>query len=312
MTTLVKESIEISFHFFELVLTPYNERGETSSNALIKEVFEYLLEERKQNRVHVIDRKEGEANDDKRNLLLLSTQYTEQGKRLKGKIALLRDKLPVFLNNRSDIDEIENFNDKRLAELTHFCIDFQGPKPLVMYEFNSNGPRISDLEYYIRQIAKKANIAKFCTVELRVIGEVESILQNLVNVAEIDLKVKPHNASFLKDVDNNYYTAVTALNNSYPYEAIRVSTSFSRKKINVGALSLARNLLTFVKKDVLKDKRIDGLKMNVDKGNGFEVIDLIRQKECRVLEIILASPGRPDSKDMYYKALLEMNNYLKE
>ncbi len=175
----VKNSMEISFHFFDLILTPYKSVGSANSSNLLKNLFNLFIEDRKNDIVHVIDRKEGESNDDKRNLLIFSLSYTEKGQRIKGKIALLRDKLPVFLNKRSDIDEIENLNDRKLAEITHFCIDFSTKEPIVMYEFNSNGPRISDFEYYIRQLGKKKGIIKYSKADLRVKGEIEKILEDI-------------------------------------------------------------------------------------------------------------------------------------
>jgi hypothetical protein len=306
-----KKSIEISFHFFDLILTAYKSMGSVNSSNLLKNLFNLLIDDRKNDTVHVIDRKEGESNDDKRNLLIFSLAYTEKGQRIKGKIALLRDKLPVFLNNRSDIDEIENLRDRKLAEITHFCVDFSKKEPLIMYEFNSNGPRISDFEYYIRQLGKKKGIIKYSKASLRVKGEIEKLIKDIKNVSEIELKVKITNTQFLKDVDNKFYSCVTALNDSHPFETIRFSTGFSRKKINYGGLDLTRKLLTFFKKNKNELDHVEDLKVTVDCGTGFEVFDLISQKETRILPITLISPGRYDSKDLFFKALQELNSFMK-
>jgi hypothetical protein len=264
-----------------------------------------------ENKVYVIDRKEGESNDDKRNLLIFTLTFIK-GIRVKGKMALLRDKLPVFLNDRSDIDEIENIKDKKLAEITHFCVDFTNNVPLVMFEFNSSGPRISDFEYYIRHVGKLTGLVKFCCASLRVKGEIEKILSSIKNVGEIEIKVKSENTRFLKDIDNSFYSSITALNDSHPYETIRLSTGFSRKKINVGGLDLARKILGFFKKNSNQLDNVEDLKVIVDCGNGFELFDLINQKESRVLPIELSSPGRPDSKDLYFKAFQEMSLFMKQ
>jgi len=305
-----KPTVEINFHFFDLNLTSYKSVGIDNSSKLLKELLDILYNDRLENKVYVIDRKEGESNDDKRNLLIITLTYLGKGQRVKGKMALLRDKLPVFLNNSSDIDEIENIKDRKLAEITHFCIDFTHQVPLVMFEFNSSGPRISDFEYYIRQVGKKSGIVKYCNATLRVKGEIEKILEDIKNVGEIEIKVKLENTRFLKDIDNSFYSSITALNESHPYETIRISTGFSRKKINVGGLDLARKILGYFKKNSNKLEYVDDLKVTVDCGNGFELFDLINQKETRILPIELSSPGRPDSKDLFFKAFQEMDLFL--
>jgi hypothetical protein len=306
-----KTTVDINFHFFDLNLTSYKRVDIGNSSKLLKELFDIIYRDRLENKVYVIDRKEGESNDDKRNLLIFTLTFIK-GIRVKGKMALLRDKLPVFLNDRSDIDEIENIKDKKLAEITHFCVDFTNNVPLVMFEFNSSGPRISDFEYYIRHVGKQTGLVKYCSTSLRVKGEIEKILSSIKNVGEIEIKVKSENTRFLKDIDNSFYSSITALNDSHPYETIRLSTGFSRKKINVGGLDLARKILGFFKKNSNQLDNVEDLKVIVDCGNGFELFDLINQKESRVLPIELSSPGRPDSKDLYFKAFQEMSLFLKQ
>jgi hypothetical protein len=306
-----KTTVDINFHFFDLNLTSYKRVDIGNSSKLLKELFDIIYRDRLENKVYVIDRKEGESNDDKRNLLIFTLTFIK-GIRVKGKMALLRDKLPVFLNDRSDIDEIENIKDKKLAEITHFCVDFTNNVPLVMFEFNSSGPRISDFEYYIRHVGKLTGLVKFCCASLRVKGEIEKILSSIKNVGEIEIKVKSENTRFLKDIDNSFYSSITALNDSHPYETIRLSTGFSRKKINVGGLDLARKILGFFKKNSNQLDNVEDLKVIVDCGNGFELFDLINQKESRVLPIELSSPGRPDSKDLYFKAFQEMSLFMKQ
>lgn len=306
----VLEKIPVNFNFFDLELTSYNDRVESSSKNMLKEIFDRINEDRIKNIFYVFDRKENENNTEKRDLLIFSLAYTKEGKRIKGRMALLRNKLPVFLNNESDIDEIENLQNKKLAEITHFCVDFNKSTPFVMIEFNSNGPRISDFEYYIRRFAKKFHIAKYVTASLRVKGEVDEILKNLKNIGEIDLKVKPENAQFLKNIDHSYYSSITALNSSHPYQSIRVTTSFSRKKINYGGLDLARKLLNLFTQNIDKVAQIDGLKMVVDRGSGFEPYDLIREKENVCIDVEISSPGRPDSKVLFEMALIAMNKYI--
>lgn len=305
-----KTTVDINFHFFDLNLTSYKRVGLENSSKLLKELFDIIYRDRLENKVYVIDRKEGESNDDKRNLLIFTLTFIK-GIRVKGKMALLRDKLPVFLNDRSDIDEIENIKDKKLAEITHFCVDFTNNVPLVMFEFNSSGPRISDFEYYIRHVGKQTGLVKYCCASLRVKGEIEKILSSIKNVGEIEIKVKSENTRFLKDIDSSFYSSITALNDSHPYETIRLSTGFSRKKINVGGLDLARKILGFFKKNSNQLDNVEDLKVIVDCGSGFELFDLINQKESRVLPIELSSPGRPDSKDLYFKAFQEMSLFLK-
>lgn len=225
-------------------------------------------------------------------------------------MALLRNKLPVFLNNRSDIDEIENIKDKRLAEITHFIIDFSGNVPLIMFEFNNSGPRISDFEYYIRQVSKDSHIAKYCNASLRVKGEIGEILKKLKNVFEIDMKVRQENFHFLKDIDHKFYSSVVALNESYPYESFRISTSYSKKKTNIGGLSLGRRILDYFGKNGLRLEQVEDLKMTVDRGNGAEPLDLITQKENVLLILPLSSPGRPDSRILFENAIEEMNTFM--
>ncbi len=74
---------------------------------------------------------------------------------------------------------------------------------------------------------------------------------------------------------------------------------------------MARKILGFFRKNQNELDSIDDFKVTVDCGNGFELFDLINQKETRILSLVLSSPGRPDSKDLFFKALQELNSFLK-
>ena len=310
---MIQNPIAIDFHLFDFIMTSYAHRGNLPSNVLLRDVFDNLIEDKNLGKYHIIDKKEGESTSEKRDILIFSLVYTKGGSRIKGKMAVLRDKLPVFLSQQVDIDEIFfDPQNRKLAEITHFCVDLRRIKPFVMFEFNSNGPRINDFEYYIRQIAKKKNIAKFCNASLRVKGDIDVILKDIVNVGEIEVKVKQENTAIFKSVDDNFYSSIKALNHSYPFQTIRLSAGYSRKSINYGGLDLARKLLSFFSANVKKIDQVEDLKMTVDRGSGFELYDLIKEKETISLSVNTSSPGRPDSKHLFDGALHQMNIYLNQ
>ena len=314
------KTIPIVFNFCDLKLTPYKAKEGISPSKLLKEIFNGLIEDMINNKAHFIERNRGESLDDKRSLLMYGATYTRRGERVRGKIALLRNKAPILMSKKSFTEtEIDNDSDKNVAELTHFLIDFSSDIPLVMIEFNDNGPRISDFEYYVRHLGKEFNIAKFCQPTVRIKGDLDDILKNLQNVFSVDLKVRLYKGKFLAKFSDKLYSGIEALNSSYPYQDIRIVANFGhqnttegQKKKNTGGLDWARNLLGFLKENPNNAELMEDLKMDIDRGKGLEVIDILSEKESITINVDLLKPGRPLASDLFGKAHVELTNFLKE
>jgi len=313
---MAETTMDIEFHYCDIKLDPYKGYENSTSLDLIKAIFNNLQADARTSKHHVIDRRAGQEGADKRRLVVIGV--VNKPYRRYGKLALIKNKAPYFMSEEFDLDAIENETNKDYVEVTNFYVDTSGKKPIMMVEFNSDGPRISDVEYYLRHIGKTYNLSKYCTISLHVKGEIEEIARNLKNVFRIDLKVRAEKSIYYKDIDDAYYSSIESLKKSYPYQDIRLDVGFGyNKKIasdnyepNISGLRLGRKLMDFLKKDTENIEHIEGLKMKVDMGDGPELIDFIKNKENSLLTIDLVSKDRPNQKDLRQKASAAFDEYI--
>ena len=311
------KTMNVSFHYSDLELTPYAHNSNVTSNQIIKNIIQKLQEEAQAGRHFIEDRNKGRTASEKRLLVVLGVTFEARGERVYAKIALIKNKAPYLLSKKFDIDEVENISNKDFVEITNFIIDLRSTKPVMMVEFNSDGPRISDIEFYFRHIGKNFKIAKFCQTKIHVKGEIEEIISRLQNVFHIDLKVRVDKAIYYKDIDSTYFSAITDLKNSYPYKDIKIEMGFGfqknssgQYKINMGGISFARKVFDFLSKKTENIDYVEDLKMQIDKGSGVELFDFIKNKEVSELEIEEVSKDRPNNRDLKYKAGIELNAYI--
>ncbi|MBK7854566.1 MAG: hypothetical protein IPJ79_06320 [Bacteroidetes bacterium] len=213
------------------------------------------------------------------------------------------------------IKEIEKPGNKEFVEITNYSISFE-PKPIIMVEFNSSGPRLSDIEYYFRQIAKNEHIAKSVGTSLHLSVDIKKLNTDIANVFGIVVKVKANEIS--KSGDVNWHEGLKKLKDDVGYRDVRLEFSYPRvKEVSVGTLrknvfglKFARNILDWLNGNPNNIESIDDLKMTYQVNGSEEIVDLdfIKNKTTSIISI--PADNAIQRREFNFEVGTEFNKYL--
>jgi hypothetical protein len=129
-----------------------------------------------------------------------STGTNHIDKLYKGRIALLRNNRTPLVYNKDNysISPLSELGDASIAETTHFLIDTSGNYPIFFFEYNYHGPRISDIEYYIRQITNKVlRSSTACKASIHMSITIKDVLDNISDVLNFRIKANHKKLAYL-------------------------------------------------------------------------------------------------------------------
>lgn len=229
----MKKSIHIKFHIFDLIFQPYKEQNSSlGSFKILKSCIKKINDERTENqRFIIIDRHETRDKAESRRLFISSASYSHRDRMFKCKINLFRDKVPSFLDKEKlTISSNIDLKDKELVETTNFYIDMDKiNNPTIVCEYNSLGPKISDIEYYFRTISSRKflYISKACTARIHMEKSVEQVIESLADVFKFKFKAKPENLpSLYRNINDAFISNMQSLVNTVDPKSIKVDLSF--------------------------------------------------------------------------------------
>lgn len=225
--------LDIKFHIFELIFQPYKEQeGMMGSFSILKSCLKKINDDRlEKHRFIIIDRHETRDKAESRKLFISSAAYTHKDRMYKCKIGLLRDKVPAFLDREkmtisSDID----LGNKELFETTNFYIDIEKTtNPTIICEYNSLGPKISDIEYYFRTLSSRKflHISKACTARIHMEKSVEQVIESMQNVFRFRFKARSENLpSLFNNTQDSFISNMQILANAVDPKSVKVDLSF--------------------------------------------------------------------------------------
>lgn len=251
-------TVPVKFNFFSLKFEPYSHlKSEYSTKKILLAVFEYLRELRKERKGHLIDRNENRDNTPSRELFMVGTKIYPTQRKILCTMALLRKGKEPKLKptDKFKLLPISSIGGD-IAEETHFFIDFSGASTVVCAEYNYHGPRISDLEYYLRNISHNTlSLSKKTEVSIHFESTIEKTIHNLQNVLHMDIKLNPRNISQMdNEVKGQYFMGMNNIGNLLKPKFIRVESYFQTpgkndpKVVNKEANKVALDLLNIFKK----------------------------------------------------------------
>lgn len=313
---LMKSTIDIKFNIFDLIFQPYKEQsGTLGSFNILKSCIRKVNDERTKNqRFLIIDRHETRDKAESRRLFISSAAFLPREKMFKCKINLFRDKAPSFLDKeKMTISSTIDLKNKELVETTNFYIDMDKKiHPTVICEYNSLGPKISDIEYYFRTISSRKHliISKACTARIHMEKSVENVIESLQNVFRFKFKAKPENLpSLYRSIDDAFISNMTSLVNTVDPKSIRVDLSFrdqGGKKLvsekNYKMISTSKKILNAVIQDVGVIENIEDFYLEYEDENGSDAdFSLIRGKVMLETECPFKNgkKGQIDTKLLY-------------
>lgn len=269
-------TINFEFNYASIRLKPYN-GDESSSSQLLKKIIATLNSDEFPNSKKIIDRHENRKNAVNRKLVIISNRLEDKGQRCYGKIALIKNKAPMLWGGKDIIEEIKKVTNQQFIEVTNYVIDFNTTgDPVIMFEFNNEGPRLSDIEYYLRQIAKEYSIAKSTETCIHLKVSYEQLDKELNNVFSVVVKVNAVNNN-----KANWLKTLKTLNDDAGYKDVRLEMFFKRQKDdngkylrNIRGTDYARSIIEWLRKDKKNIEYLDDLKMSYQTNNEDEIIDL--------------------------------------
>lgn len=224
-----KNLIPIKFHFYKLKFTPYSHSKNETSHTILHQVVTFLSQEQQAGRGILIDKHEDRGKESARPLFVTNSVFMFKEKRIRFSIALLRTgRIPMLKPADKFLLVPLDTSKGEIAEQTHFFIDYNTDSIVLCVEFNSNGPRLSDIEYYFRVVARdKLNLARATEIDLYMDTSIDKTLADLKNVLNIDVKVQPQKLSQLDPVIvGQYFTGISNLGQNVKPKFVKIEVMF--------------------------------------------------------------------------------------
>jgi len=309
MSTHSKQ-IEFEFNYADLRLTPYTGSVENSTQ-LLKRIISHLNSSEFPKDKKILDRNKNQAGTISRELVMISNRFSERGVRCFGKIALIKNKAPMLWREGEDVVvSINRPENQKFIEVTHYLIHFDpNGTPIIAVEFNNEGPRLSDIQYYLRQIGKESGIAKFIQSSLHLKIEYDQLDKQMRNIFSVVVKVKSVFSNRLQ-----WLKMLKDINDETGYKDIRIELGFKRKRgvngnyeHNTLGTDFARSLIHWLKNKDTNIDYIDDLKMTYQNDDDEVLsLDFLKNKEVSIIKL----QSGYDPKDLREAVEEEFSHYL--
>lgn len=221
----------ITFNLYSINFSPKKEHETKTSKDILKNVLEYVTPVNLGNKVHIIDRHKNRKGSNPRELFIDYVTYNYVEKRYKCRIVLIRSGRPPMLKPYDtfeliSLDEVDKLGS--LAEVTHFYIDLSKTKPYIFVEFNSNGPRALDIEFYLRNVAHEVlSIAKVTALETYLDVSLDKVLDNIKEVLNFEIKIEPQNLDSIESrLKNHYFSGLRSFGTLLKTRFLNIKASF--------------------------------------------------------------------------------------
>jgi hypothetical protein len=315
-----KQKREVNLYLSSLKFEPYAEfKGKSNTRSILKDVFEYLRDKRNKGQGHLIDKHEKRNKTESRELFMVTHRKVPHEDRICCSMALLRKgKQPKLKpTDKFKILPLSDL-DGDIVEETHFFIDFSTAKCVICAEFNDRGPRISDLEFYLRNVAGPSTlkIAKATERTAFFNNTLEETLANMRNVLHMDVKFKPSNlAQMDADVKKQYYSSMENIGKMFKPKFFRVETYFQTPgssapvDINNEANNWFRDMLNVFKKRKRNNKLFENFEVKYEDNDGVEqTFNLSKNRVSITIEV--ESNKDIKNKEMYKLIAPELGQFV--
>lgn len=322
----MSKTLNVKFHIFDLEFQPYKEQsGKIGSFSILKSCIKYINDKRKDERSFVIiDRHEKRDKAESRKLFVSSMAFSFPDKMYKCKIHLIRDKSPSFMDRETlSFESVDILKNKEIVETTHFYIDTDKiAHPTIICEYNSVGPKISDIEYYFRYISSKnvIHVSKACKANIHMDKSAEQVMDSLQNIFRFRFRARPEKLpSMYRNTEDSFFSEMQALGNLVDPKTIKVDLSFrdhGGKKVigetNYKMLTTTKRLLNAVSKDITILEDMEDFYLEYEDNDGEDRnYNFIRGKKSLSINCPLkeGKKGQADSKQMFDLANQEYRTY---
>ncbi len=317
---MAKGNIDVRFHFFDFLFTPYKKEGDSlNSEKILKSCIQKINDEKiKEGKAILINRFEGKSDSESRNMFVSSSSIVLKDCKYKCQIALLRDNRMPQLVDKSNYSLRPLSELGSIAETTHFYIDFSGSVPVVCCEYNYHGPRISDIEFYFRQISNDIlKISKKCEASVHMKSPVNETLDSIADVLKFDIKARPQRLNYLtQGISDAFVGNMNSLANSVKPRFLRVEAFFRERgqrqePSSSNGVRLIKRILNAIKKDNSIIDDFEDFNVTYENSDGNEcVFQLLKGKHELHISCPISHPGIPNSRSLYDLTIVKFDEYL--
>lgn len=302
--------IPVRFHFFNIKFVPYAHAAGETSKSIIQKVATFLSQEQQKGKGILIDKHQDKGNDIARPLFVTAAVMMFKEKRIRFSMALLRTgKIPMVKPADKFLLVPLDTSVGQIAEQTHFFIDYSTNEVVLCIEFNSNGPRLSDIEYYFRVVARdKLRVAKSITVEQYMEVSVDKALADFRNVLNLEVKVQPQKlASLDTAIVGQYFTGISNLGQFVNPQYVKLEVMFQTpgkkyqsSQVNRQANSMVSQILDAFKAKPTNMDAFENFVVKYENVDGKEdVFNLLKGKK----EVIIYIDGSSNNTRKWYEAI---------
>ena len=296
-TTIAKDGVEIIYELHSLKFTPYI-GNKHNSRSILKDVMTFLSQQKIAGKGYLINRHENREKELPRELFLTDCVMMLKEQRIRCTIALLRSGRTPMLKPADEFKLIPlDTNMGSIAEKTHFYIDYSKSIPTVCIEFNYYGPRPSDIEYYLRSVARdQLKIAKATELAVYMDSNLDKAIDDLANVLNFEIKVQPKKLHELdKVLVGEYLTGMVNLGNKVKPRYLKIEALFQTQGKTLGstenkeATSMIQKFFKSFKANPNNVDCFDNFVVTYeDKLGNEEVLNLLRGKKSIALNVDLS------------------------
>ncbi|HEY1060088.1 MAG TPA: hypothetical protein VGE44_00285 [Daejeonella sp.] len=274
--------LEVKFYLHNIKLTPYSS-STTNSNDILFDLMTFLNKEHAEGKAYFIDKNKNQPEVERREMFMRNPVRIAKAKRFKCSIALVRDKHLMLKPN--DTFELVPFSKTTgsIVDVTHFFIDFSVTPAVMCVEFNNTGPRLSDIEYYLRNLAFGLKKAKACQTTTHLNVPIDSTLAHLYNVLKFEIKLKPQNITQMDDDVKGYITEFANLGNRLKPKFVRIEAMFQTPGSKIKSQYLNKEANTMIRAFLNKFKTKP---FHIDQFEEFEIKFVNQDGEDEIFNLI--------------------------
>ncbi|GHE29125.1 hypothetical protein [Sphingobacterium griseoflavum] len=309
---------EVRFNFYKLSFTPVKANEHLRQKDILNKIIQACTPKFIKNKVYLIDRYESRISTERRELFISYITYNHLENRYKGTIALIRNGKKPFLKPKESYQlvPLDSLDLGTLTETTHFFIDTSSDKPYLCVEFNNIGPRISDIEYYFRNLGQKyLNITKKTEVEVFLKRPIKSVLENLKSVLSFDFKIEPKKVPLIdKTVANNYFTSFNNLNSKFDPKFLSMKAYYQSRGKNkngdsIKGLAFIKQMLQSFSTGHTDLDTFDSFTLEyLDQNDEYDKINFIRDQKEIVIHADLKSVVK--NRDWYDLIKVDFDEFM--
>lgn len=288
----------VKFHFYSLKFIPYKHlENSHDHNKILRDVITYLSQQKVAGKAHLIDRNKNRPQEERREIFMTSAVFMHKERRIRCSIALLRPGRVPKLKPVDDYKLVPLKNIGIIAEETNFFIDFSKGKSVICVEYNHHGPRLSDIEFYLRNVARDTlRLAKITEVEMHMDTSIADTLRSLKNVLNFDIKIQPKNFTQMdKVLVGKYFSGMNSFGNLVKPKFIKLEALFQTpgrayesSELNKEANNMVVDLLNTFKTRPFNIDCFDNFVVKYEDIEGKEeVFNLLRGKKELLKEVDL-------------------------